>query len=182
MYAIFTMRKMQLTQRINNLQYRLMQLSQKLQDLSVYAGNVADGIISPSEFLSSPASIFGANMNYFNRSVPKALFEASQSTQMYNANMINMNMASGGQYGMAVDPSNFNSMLQQNQFFVFNSFFKQALDAAGKAEAAQVKRLETDITNQKLMIETQLKAAETELQKVEDAESKNIEKTAPKYA
>lgn len=181
MYAIFTMRKLQLTQRINNLQFRLMQLSQRLQDLSVYAGNVADGVMSPSEFMNSPASIFGANMNYFNNSVPKALFQASRSSQAYNANIMNMNRASNGQYGMAVDPSNPNS-IYANQYFVFNSFFKQALDAAGKAEGAKVKRLETDISNQKLMIETQLKAADTELQKVEEQETKNIERTAPKYA
>lgn len=175
------MRKLQLTQRINNLQYRLMELSQRLQDLSVYAGNVADGIISPGEFMSSPASIFGANLNFFNNSVPKALFQASRSSQMYNANLLNMNAASGGQYGMAVDPTNPQS-IYANQFFVFNAFFKQALDAAGKAEAAKVKKLETEITNQKLMIETQLKAADTELQKIEEQESKNIERTAPKYA
>ena len=181
MYAIFTMRKLQLTQRINNLQYRLMELSQRLQDLSVYAGNVADGIISPGEFMSSPASIFGANLNFFNNSVPKALFQASRSSQMYNANLLNMNAASGVQYGMAVDPTNPQS-IYANQFFVFNAFFKQALDAAGKAEAAKVKKLETEITNQKLMIETQLKAADTELQKIEEQESKNIERTAPKYA
>ena len=175
------MRKLQLTQRINNLQYRLMELSQRLQDLSVYAGNVADGIISPGEFMSSPASIFGANLNFFHNSVPKALFQASRSSQMYNANLLNMNAASGGQYGMAVDPTNPQS-IYANQFFVFNAFFKQALDAAGKAEAAKVKKLETEITNQKLMIETQLKAADTELQKIEEQESKNIERTAPKYA
>ena len=158
-----------------------MELSQKLQDLSVYACNVADGVISLCEFMSSLSSIFGANMNFFNNSVPQALFEASQASQIYNANIMNMNAASGGQYGMIVDPSNPNS-IYANQYFVFNAFFKQALDAAGKAEAAKVKRLETDITNQKLMIETQLKAAETELQKVEEQESKNIERTAPKYA
>ena len=158
-----------------------MELSQRLQDLSVYAGNVADGIISPGEFMSSPASIFGANLNFFNNSVPKALFQASRSSQMYNANLLNMNAASGGQYGMAVDPTNPQS-IYANQFYVFNAFFKQALDAAGKAEAAKVKKLETENTNQKLMIETQLKAADTELQKIEEQESKNIERTAPKYA
>ncbi len=158
-----------------------MQLSQRLQDLSVYSGNVADGIITPSEFLSSPASIFGVNMNFFNNSVPKSLFEASRATQMYNANIMNLNAASGGHYASAVDPSNPNS-IYSNQFFIFNAFFKQALDAAGKAEAAKVKRLETDITNQKLMIETQLKAAEAELKQVEEQETKNIERTAPKYA
>lgn len=181
MYAIFTMRKLQLTQRINNLQYRLTQISQKLQDLSVYAGNVADGIISPSEFMNSPASIFGVNMNFFNNSVPKALYQASVSSNMYMQNMQNMQMASGGQYGMAVDPNNVNA-LQQNQFFVFNSFFKQALDAAGKAEAAKVKRFETDLENEKLMIDTQLKAAEKELESVEKAEEKGIERSTPKYA
>ena len=150
-----------------------MEISQKLQDLSVYAGNVADGVITPDEFMSSPASIFGVNMNYFNNSVPQALYDASRATQIYNANMLNMNAAAGGHYGMLIDQSK-PQQLQANQFFIFNAFFKQALDAAGKAEAAKVKRLETDITNQKLMIETQLKAAETELQKVEEQESKNI--------
>ena len=181
MYAIFTMRKLQLTQRINSLQYRLMQISQKLQDLAVYAGNVADGVISPSEFMNSPASIFGVNMNFLNNSVPKALYQASMSTQMYTNNIINLNNASGGQYAYALDPSNPNS-IYNNQFFVFNSFFKQALDAAGKAEAAKVKRFETDLQNEKLMIDTQLKAAEKELESVEKAEEKGIERSTPKYA
>lgn len=181
MYAIFTMRKLQLTQRINSLQYRLMQISQKLQDLSVYAGNVADGVISPSEFMNSPASIFGVNMNFLNNSVPKALYQASMSTQIYTNNIMNLNQASGGQYAYALDPSNPNS-IYNNQFFVFNSFFKQALDAAGKAEAAKVKRLETDLQNEKLMIDTQLKAAEKELESVEKAEEKGIERSTPKYA
>jgi len=180
-YAIFTMRKMQLTQRINSLQIRLMQISQKLQDLSAYAGNVADGIITPSEFMSSPASIFGVNMNYLNSSVPRALYQASMSSQMYMNNIMNINYQSGGQYGFAVDPNNANS-LYNNQFFVFNSFFKQALDAAGKAEAAKVKRLETDLQSEKLAIDTQLKAAEKELESVEKAEEKGIERSTPKYA
>lgn len=181
MYAIFTMRKLQLTQRINQIQFKLMQLSQRLQDLSVYAGNVADGIISPSEFMNSPASIFGANMNFFNNSVPKSLFEASRASQAYNMNIMNMNAASNGQYGMAVDPSNPNSVYA-NQFFVFNAFFKQALDAAGKAEAAKIKRLETDIENQKLMLETQLKAAQAELDTAQKAEEEGIKNSTPKYA
>lgn len=181
MYAIFTMRKLHLTQRINNIQYRLMQLTQRMSDLAIYSGNVADGIITPSEFMNSPASIFGVNMNFFNNSVPGALYQASQATQMYNMNMLNMNGMSGGQYAMAVDPANPQNVAV-NQFFVFNSFFKQALEAAGKAEAAKIKRLETDIQTQKMQLETQLKAAETELKSVEDAESKGIEKSAPKYA
>ncbi len=181
MYAIFTMRKLQLTQRINQIQYRLMQLSQRLQDLSVYAGNVADGVISPSEFMNSPASIYGVNMNFFNNSVPKSLFEAARASQIYNANIANMNMASGGQYGMAVDPSNPQS-IYANQFFVFNAFFKQALEAAGKAEAAKIKRLETDIENQKLMLETQLKSAQAELENTVKAEEDGIKRAAPQYA
>lgn len=181
MYAIFTMRKLQLLQRINQIQYQLMQLSQRQQDLAVFAGNVADGIISPSEFMNSPASIFGANMNFFNNSVPKSLFEASRASQAYNMNIMNMNAASNGQYGMAVDPSNPNSVYA-NQFFVFNAFFKQALDAAGKAEAAKIKRLETDIENKTKMLDTQLKAAQAELKSAEEAEQKGIESATPKYA
>ena len=158
-----------------------MQISQKLQDLSAYAGNVADGMITPSEFMNSPASIFGVNMNYLNSSVPKALYQASMSTNMYMNNIMRMNAMSGGQYAMAVDPSNPNSIMN-NQFFVFNSFFKQALDAAGKAEAAKVKRLESDLQAEKLAIDTQLKAAEKELESVEKAEEKGIDRSTPKYA
>lgn len=181
MYAIFTMRKLQLTQRINQLQYRQMQLSQRLMDLATYAGNVADGILTPGEFMNSPASIFGVQMNFLNSSIPKALFQAGTATNMYMANIHNMNMLSGGQYGMAVDPSNPQS-IYANQFFVFNSYLKQALEAAGKAEAAKIKKLETEIQLEKQQIDTQLKAAETELKSVEEAETKGIESSAPKYA
>lgn len=158
-----------------------MQLSQRLQDLAVYSANVADGVITPSEFMNSPASIFGVNMNFFNNSVPKALFEASRSSQIYNMQVQQMNMQSGGQYGMAVDPSN-PSSIYNNQFFVFNSFFKQALDQAGKAEAAKIKRLETDIQNQMKVLETQEKAAMKELDAAEKAEDEGIQRAVPKYA
>ena len=181
MYAIFTMRKLQLTQRINQLQYRQMQLAQRLADLSAYAGNIADGIITPNEFMNSPASIFGVQMNYLNSSIPKALYQAGTATQMYMTNINNMNAMSGGQYGMAVDPGNPNS-IYVNQFFVFNSYLKQALEAAGKAEAAKIKQMETNIQSEKLQIDTQLKAAEKELEGVEEAESKGIERSTPKYA
>lgn len=181
MYAIFTMRKLQLTQRINQLQYRQMQLSQRLMDLSTYASHIADGIITPGEFMNSPASIFGVQMNFLNSSVPKALFQAGTATQMYMNNIQNANAASGGQYGMAVDPSNPNS-IYANQFFIFNSFLKQSLEAAGKAEAAKIKQMETSIQQENLQISTQLKAAEAELKGVEDAESKGIERSAPKFA
>ena len=158
-----------------------MELAQRLQDLAAYAGNIADGILTPGEFMNAPASIFGCQLNFLNSSVPKALYEAGRSTQMYMNNIMNVNAASNGQYAMAVDPSNPQSIFT-NQFFIFNSFMKQALDAAGKAEGAKVKQMETSIQSQKLQIETQLKAAEAELKSVEEAEQKGIEAAAPKYA
>lgn len=175
------MRKLQLTHRINQLQFRQMQLAQRLQDLAAYGANIADGIVTPGEFMSSPASIFGVQMNYLNSSVPKALFQASMTSQMYMNNMMQANLQSGGQYGMAVDPSNPNSV-NMNQFFIFNSFFKQALDAAGKEQQAQVKKMETEIQNEKLQIDTQLKAAEAEMDGVVKAEEQGIKDSAPKYA
>lgn len=69
-----------------------------------------------------------------------------------------------------------------NQFFIFNSFFRQALDAAGKAQQAQIKKMETEIQNEKLQIETQLKAAEAEMEGVTKAEEQGIKESAPKYA
>lgn len=158
-----------------------MQLTQRLSDLAVYGGNVADGLITPGEFMNSPASIFGAQQNFLQGSIPKAMFQAGMSTQMYMNNVMQANMNSQGQYGVAVDPTNPNSILP-NQFFIFNSFLKQALEVAGKAEMAKVKKLETEIQTEKMTIETQIKAADAELKSVEDAENKGIEKSAPKYA
>ena len=158
-----------------------MELSQRLMDLSTYSSNVADGIITPGEFMNSPASIFGTNVNFFNNSVPKALFEASRSTQMYNANIMNMNRASNGQYGAIVDPSN-PSAINVNQFSVFNAFFKQALEAAGKAEAAKIKKMETEIQQQQQILNTQLAAAKQELDSAVKAEEDGIKNATPKYA
>lgn len=93
---------------------------------------------------------------------------------------MNVNQASGGQYAMAVDPTNPNSIFQ-NQFFIFNSFMKQSLDAAGKAESAKVKQMETTIQSEKLQLDTQLKAAEAELESVQKAEEDGIKKSAPQY-
>ena len=42
--------------------------------------------------------------------------------------------------------------------------------------------METNIQSEKLQIDTQLKAAEKELEGVEEAESKGIERSTPKYA
>ena len=42
--------------------------------------------------------------------------------------------------------------------------------------------METEIQNEKLQIETQLKAAEAEMESVTKAEEQGIKESAPKYA
>lgn len=62
----------------------------------------------------------------------------------------------------------------------FANFGSDFLDMFGQYATANL--ISSDISMQKQQIETQLKVATEELQKVEEAEDKAIKRSAPKYA
>lgn len=179
MYAIFTMRKLMLTNRVNQLNLKLMQIAQKTQDLANYAANISDGIITPEEAANSPASMFQRQNTYMGTTMQNSLFQANQATQAYMNQYNAMNQASNGQLANSIDPSGATSTPNVNM--LTNSFFKQAMEAAAKNEEKRIAALEKELDQQRLKIDTQLQAAQAELTKVEEAESKAIEKSAPKY-
>lgn len=181
MYVIFSMRKMMLTSRINRLQAKLMDLHQKLQDITSYGMNLASGIIGPEAFMNTPASVFGRQNAFMNQNVAMALVGASQATELYKQNFLAQNSASAGQLGYLLNPNNPQAALP-NDAMLFSMFFRKALESGSMREQMNVRQTEMRIQSEKQQIETQLKTAEAELQKVEQAEDKGIEKSAPKYA
>jgi len=169
MYAIFAMRKIELTNRINAIQLKLMEFSQKLTDLAMLGANTQDGIVTPDEIMNSPSSIFMDQMQMTNGAIAMAGPMAAQKMQFYL-----MNQAALQQQGIVNQfPVNYN--------MVFNAMFKNELEGQGRQMAKRIAAEETKIQNQKIRLETQLKAAQTELDSVEKAEDEGIKRATPKY-
>ena len=148
-YAIFAARKLSLTNRLNQLNFRIMQLSQQQQTLSQTAGDME--------------RVLSMQYSFFNN--------------MGQLAMNNMFMQQ--QTGQKMDPSIFSQVMQQvQQMYMMNSY----MDWQASSAMRQVKDRENLIELERKTLETQAKAVQTELQKVEEAEDKAIERSAPKFA
>ena len=169
MYAVFAMRKMELVNRINAIQLRLLAFSQKLTDLAMLGANAQDGIITPEELMSSPASIFMDQLRLTNGAIAMAGPIASQKMQLYL-----MNQADLQQRGIInQNPVNYN--------LIFNELFRQELEVQGRKIAKLISAEETKVQNEKIRLETQLKAAQQELEKGEKAEDDGSKRSTPTY-
>lgn len=160
--------------RLQDLRYKEMQLSQKLQEIAAYAANIADGIVTPEEMATSSAGIFGAQMAFSMKSIPMAMMQGQQAFQLYM-----------GQYGaqmaaMRHDPT-MAMMMQTNPMLLQMQFFNQVLERQGKIEQKKLHAEEKKIQQEKLQVENQIKMLETELQAVEKATDKEIAQSAPKF-
>ena len=167
-------RQASIKSRLQDLRYKEMKLSQKIQELATYAANIADGIITPEEMATSSAGIFGAQMAYMMRSIPMAMMQGKQAFQMY-----------WGQYGaqmmaMRHDPS-MSMMMQTNPMMLQMQFFQQALERQGKIEQKKLHAEEKKLQQEKLTLENQIKMLEAELRAVEKATDKEIAHSAPKF-
>lgn len=170
MYAIFSMRKMELTSRINQIQYKLMELSQKLTDIALFGANVQDGVITPDEFINSPAGLFGPMLIFGKQAMGQAVPQADFQMKLYKEYQAKMlNSGTTGQ------------MMPSDQF-MYNGFLRQSLESVAKGMQKRIAAEENKIQMQKTRLETQLKAAQAELQSCEGAEQQGLKQATPKYA
>ena len=149
-YAVFTARKIMLNTKINNLQFRLMALSQQKQNLSQYSSNM-------QQQFGMMSMMLGGNNG--------------------GMNMLSNMLAMGGNQQMAAY-----AMMMQQGYNQQNMFAQMQYSAMAQSMLKPVAMAETQIDNEMKSIETQVKAAQAELDKVEQAEDKAIEKSAPKFA
>lgn len=148
-YAIFAARKLMLTSRISNLNFRIMCLSQKQQSLADQSSMMQQMIGS-----SMGGSMFG--------------------------NMFGMGNMFG--IGNMLGMGNMFNQLQNNEDFKNYWGLAQQMQAYGQANLYAVNQQEKQIEMEMKRLETQLSAATKELEKVEQAEEKQIDRSAPKYA
>ncbi len=176
-YAIFTARKLMLTNRVNQLQMRIMQLSQQQQTLSDNAGRLERAIANTRTLFSNIGNAF--QMGF------------TMQQQALSASMMKSLQESGGDMNNAAVQSalaSMGSLLNGGANFMSTpmgiglNMMNQSINALNESKMRQIKDMENQIELERKSLETQLAAAQKELESVEKAEEKAIDNAAPKFA
>ena len=173
-YAIFTARKLMLTNRVNQLSMRIMQLTQQQQTLANSAANHERAIANMRTLFGNIGNIFQMGMTMQQNVAMQALSKQVQ--------------AGGGNIDTATLNQLMGSYLNGGANFMSTpagmalTLMNQAIEVQEQGKMRQIKDMETQIELQRKSLETQLAAAQKELEAVEKQEEKEIERSAPKFA
>lgn len=178
-WVMLSMRKMQLKQEVNCLEMQDVKISQTVQDLATYAGNIADGTITFSEMASCPSSLFGTQLDFFANSAQAAYQSATIKTNAYMQQLANVNGITGNQYGYAMGNADGTAY---DAAAIFNEIYQEELKEYAKQMQEYVNQYEQELECEKQRIETQLQAKRAELQSYEQAISQNIQDGAIRLA
>ncbi len=176
-YAIFTARKLMLTNRVNQLQMRIMQLSQQQQTLSDNAGRLERAIANTRNLFSNIGNAFQMGYTMQQQAMSQSLIKAMQESNgdINNAAVQNA-LASMG--SLLNGGANFMSTPMGLGLNMMN----QSINIINESKMRQIKEMENQIELERKSLETQLAAAQKELESVEKAEEKAIDNAAPKFA
>lgn len=166
---IFSYRKLDIIHRKNELNYRLMNLTRKLEDLQQYAANIADGSISMSDMMNTPGSMFNRQMMFMMYSHNASIWGAQQQFAMMQPTL-QMQM-------QQMDP---NSQMMYQQW-VYQNLYKQQREMVGKQEAKLLNEQEKQIQKEKAQLETQLKMLDQEYESCKQGEDAAIKQWKPEY-
>ncbi len=166
-YALFANRKIFYTNLIFTLQSRLDNIMQQKNSLLNFSANISDGKVTVEEIASDPT-----NFNNYS--------EYLQGADAY----INTPDDEGG---AATSIGEIGSMAaNQNNSEEYLASIAEMLNTSVNQEYAQqyskkLEVIENQLDMQQKKIETQLTAAQNQLQAVEEAEGQAIERSTPKY-
>lgn len=165
-YAIFAARKLSLTNRLNQIRFRILQLDQQQQTLSQAAGDKqrAYSMIKNNfnNYGNAQMNIFGQQQQFAMQQLqkPDLSEEDKAKYQQILSNAVNYVR------------STTDSIFQQNTY----------LDITASYDLAQINQLENQIELERKTLETQEKAMSAELEAVEKKEDSEIKNSAPKFA
>ena len=176
-YAIFTARKLMLTNRVNQLNARIMQLSQQQQTLSDNAGRLERAIANTRNLFSSIGNAFQMGFTMQQQALNMSMMKALQESggDMNNA-AVQSALASMG--SLLNGGANFMATPMGMGLTMMN----QSINALNESKMRQIKDMENQIELERKSLETQLAAAQKELESVEKAEEKALDNAAPKFA
>lgn len=171
-YALISARKVHLTSKINQLNYELMKISQQRHELHIYGSGLSDGYLDFEEMFGMPMALRPFALQYAMNGHKTALEGAGQDAQLGFAQLM------GTPYGAQLPQEQHASLLNA----LFQQAFKTRLAEAKKAEEARIHVIENELDMKQKKLETQLAAANQELQSVEKGEEAAIGRATPKYA
>lgn len=167
---IFAYRKLDINRQRSDLNYRLMEITKKLSDLQQYASNIADGSVSMSDMMNTPASMFGRQLMYMQYAHNGALFGAQQKMAMMQP-MIMQQM-------QQMPNPQYQAMYQQ---WIFKNLYNQERERMGQQEQKLLNEQEKQIQAEKTKIETQLKLLDQEYDSCKQGEDKEVQRWKPEY-
>ena len=168
-FLVLFARKMMLKNQVSDLNYKLMQKQQELQDLQSYTASIADGEVSLNDLSTAPSSVFGRMSQYM---VGSHNYAMSAAQGQYG-------MLQGAQAGQVTQDATAQAQYQQ---LVFKNLYDTQKQQFLKAEQQKLHVKEKSMENEKLKIEQQLKLAEAELQQLDQSINNGIKDAAPQYA
>lgn len=172
MYSIFSARKILLTSQKNMMNMKLMQITQKRLQIMQYASVIADGDTTAEEISTMSGDNYVRSLIYRNGSYTQAAADASGSLQETHS----LALQETNNQNLSVEED------QALQSTLYRNNFDSSLQDQAKAEQKKLDAEEYQLELEQKRLETQLQAITTELQTVEQAETKEIEASAPKYS
>ena len=167
-FLVLFARKMMLKNQASDLNYRLMQKQQELQDLQSYTAAIADSEVSLNDLSTSPASMFG-NMTQF--MVGSNNYASATAQSQF-----------GALTGQLPQVSPDAAVQNQYQNIVFQNLYNTQKQQYLKAEQAKLHVKEKSMENEKLKLEQQLKLIEAELGNIDRSIDNGIKDAVPQYA
>lgn len=161
-------RKMSLKNQINDINYKMMQKQQELQELQQYTAAIADGSVSMNDLTTAPASMFGRMSQYMVGSHNYAMQAAGQ-----NMAYLQGSQQVGGQDAQAQ---------MQYQQLVFKNLYDQQKAQFQKAEEARLQVKNKQIDNEMLKLKQQVQQLEAEYQSIDGALGNATKDSVPQYA
>ena len=163
-FLMFLARKIQLEHTQNNIQYQLMDINTKLNNLTSYVSILSQDSISVTDIASIPTSLFSTGMG-------ELMTVHQQALQIGNA-QYQQAMASG-MFGQNVDPTI--AMITQQKMY------ENARKALQKQMQAKYNEEEKALQAKKTRLETQEKQIQQALQSMDQAISSGIQNSMSSF-
>lgn len=180
-WVLLSLRRNELQTSIQDKQFELLQISNKMRKLSSFSTAIGDGHINPSEIASLGTDLFGDGLDFMGYSNEAASEAAYLMTDYYatayedvTAQQYYNNPALAAQASLYYDESG-----NLNLDAMYQEFYEEALeDYVNTVIAPKLNELEKDLQNEQTELEVEIESMEAELQTVKENISESIQNSA----
>lgn len=166
-YCMFLRRSLYLTNKIFTLQSQIENIMEQKQSLLEFSANISDGVLTPEELANDPKNF----NNYAEFYQSYQAFTETADSEGGAATTIGAIMTQAAdQYPNDQSMMAINELLKSSVSQEYAKQYSKRIDA-----------LENELDIKQKKLETKLAAAEKELESVEQAEAKAIDRATPKY-